>query len=153
MFGRSFDRRLHRFETHLARLLPSQDRNLHMASLRNKILITALLAKQVTTLECPICKSDTETADHLFVHCPWSSKLWGSCMSWWDILWCPNPSLKEWAEGWPGLCSKASSKRVWSTLFYAVIWTIWKERNHLIFKGKHTNNPTLNENNPSSSTH
>ncbi|KAK2651456.1 hypothetical protein Ddye_011312 [Dipteronia dyeriana] len=37
-------------------------------------------------------------------------------------------------EGWNGLCFKKNLKRVWSSLFFAIVWTIWESRNNKVFK-------------------
>ncbi|KAK3218927.1 hypothetical protein Dsin_012897 [Dipteronia sinensis] len=47
-----------------------------------------------------------------------------------------NSKVNEWLEGWMGLCPAFKSERVWCSLFYAIVWTIWEARNHLVFEGK-----------------
>ena len=49
------------------------------------------------------------------------------------MSWCVNNSLSEWAVGWFGLCPKARQGRAWNSLFFAIVWTIWESRNHLVF--------------------
>ena len=52
------------------------------------------------SLECPLCKADFESVDHLFLECRWSWNLWTGCMSWWGVYSCANRLLKDWFEGW-----------------------------------------------------
>ncbi|MED6191612.1 hypothetical protein PIB30_001891 [Stylosanthes scabra] len=36
---------------------------------------------------CVMCDIDIETADHLFLHCPYASKLWWLDVSWGSVVW------------------------------------------------------------------
>ncbi|KAK3170499.1 hypothetical protein Dsin_032530 [Dipteronia sinensis] len=56
-------------------------------------------------------------------------------MGWWGMESCSSGGLLEWIRAWSGMCPRASQNRVWSTLFFAMIWTIWEARNELVFKG------------------
>ncbi|KAK0574763.1 hypothetical protein LWI29_028697 [Acer saccharum] len=56
-------------------------------------------------VECPFCKSEEETIDHLFLHCIRASEIWVS----------------------------SRQGRAWNSLFFAIVWTIWESRNHLVF--------------------
>ncbi|KAK3206435.1 hypothetical protein Dsin_020481 [Dipteronia sinensis] len=55
------------------------------------------------------------------------------------VSWCANNSVKDWFEGWMGLCPAAKSERVWLSLFGAVTWTIWEFLNKKIFDDKEPN--------------
>ncbi|KAK2646683.1 hypothetical protein Ddye_021878 [Dipteronia dyeriana] len=72
---------------------------------------------------------------HVFLHCEWSSKLWQYCLGWWDVHGCFSRSVNEWVKGWPSLCPSSSRRRVWSILFFAIVWTIWESRNDAVFHG------------------
>ncbi|KAK1588571.1 hypothetical protein Q3G72_024675 [Acer saccharum] len=61
--------------------------------------------------------------------------MWKSCMRWWDVHSCVNSNIREWYGGWTGLCMSLGLKRVWETLFNAVVWMIWEARNQVVFKG------------------
>ncbi|KAK3224604.1 hypothetical protein Dsin_004466 [Dipteronia sinensis] len=84
--------------------------------------------------ECLLCLSGSETIYHLFIHCPWSWQLWCTGMSWWEVLSCPNNTLKDWMDGWSGLSPSPRCAKAWCMLFFAVGWTIWEFRNNFIFK-------------------
>ncbi|KAK3222417.1 hypothetical protein Dsin_009442 [Dipteronia sinensis] len=94
---------------------------------------------QVAETECPLCRSSSETVDHLFLHCSWSWEVWSGCMQWWGVNSCPNNLIKDWIEGWNGLCPSMNRKGVWNILFFTVVWTIWEARNDLVFKAKEAN--------------
>ena len=93
-------------------------------------------AAQVINFNCPCCEFASESIDHLFLLCDWANKLWRCCMGWWGISGCSNSSINDWMDGWFGLCPSVSRKRVWNTLFFAVIWTIWEVRNEVVFRRK-----------------
>ena len=46
--------------------------------LQDKILTLDNLAKrgQIIPSRCCLCKHDLETVDHIFIHCPFSSRVW-----------------------------------------------------------------------------
>ena len=85
-------------------------------------------------LECPLCKSDEESIDHLFLHCKRAAEIWSICMAWWGVSWCVSNCLPEWAAGWFGLCPLVRQGRAWNALFFAIIWTIWESRNNMVFR-------------------
>ncbi|KAK3200226.1 hypothetical protein Dsin_023641 [Dipteronia sinensis] len=43
-------------------------------------------------------------------------------------------NVRESGRGWAGICPKNNSKRVWASLFFAVVWTILETRNVKAFK-------------------
>ncbi|KAK2635516.1 hypothetical protein Ddye_030308 [Dipteronia dyeriana] len=90
----------------------------------------------IPSLDCPICGLEKESIDHLFLHCSWANSLWKSCMAWWGVVYCPNKTVNEWLEGWRGLYPASKNERVWTSLFFAMVWTIWESRNLLVFEGK-----------------
>ncbi|KAF5196165.1 hypothetical protein FRX31_014249 [Thalictrum thalictroides] len=45
-------------------------------------------------------------------------------------------SVEEWLKTWPKGCRQEFGKRVWELTPFAVIWVLWKGRNHKIFRNK-----------------
>lgn len=85
---------------------------------------------------CPLCQSEVETAVHLLVHCPITWKVWSLIMKWWGLMWvCPS-NLYMLMCWWSSFFFKNVEKTCWDISFYAVLWTIWLERNHIIFRNK-----------------
>ncbi|KAK3227605.1 hypothetical protein Dsin_007467 [Dipteronia sinensis] len=107
---------------------------------RGKVLVRAVLYRHgmehLSNLECPLCNKEIETTDHLFLHCTWSYSLWQKCMAWWDVEGCHTSTVSDWLEYWMGMCPAFKSERVWCSLFYAIVWTIWEARNLLVFERK-----------------
>ncbi|KAL9677221.1 hypothetical protein QQ045_005449 [Rhodiola kirilowii] len=87
-------------------------------------------------LVCLLCNLEQESVDHLLLHCPWSWKLWAICISWWGASWVIPGSAKCLLESWLIAGASKSYKRVWKTLGYVILWSIWEERNKRCFQGK-----------------
>ena len=85
--------------------------------------------------ECLMCGLVVESINHLFLTCVWSCELWRICMGWWGVHGCMNYSLIDWLNGWVGICPSQSRNRAWNVLFCAVVWTIWENRNRVVFRG------------------
>ncbi|KAK2654158.1 hypothetical protein Ddye_014014 [Dipteronia dyeriana] len=56
-------------------------------------------------------------------------------MRWWSVNSSANKNDKDWFCGWYGLCPSSNMRRAWSSMFYAIVWSIWEARNHMVFKG------------------
>ncbi|CAM8953600.1 unnamed protein product [Rhodiola kirilowii] len=88
-------------------------------------------------LVCVLCNSEQETADHLLLHCRWSWNLWALCLSWWgSCSWVMPKSSRSLLESWTVEGVSRSHKRLWKTFGYAIMWTIWEERNLRCFQNK-----------------
>lgn len=84
---------------------------------------------------CQMCLGEVETTEHIFLHCPISWKLWNEMMQTEGLSWVMPSSLSTLAREWNSLAI-ASDKQIWSLIPYALVWSIWMERNQVIFKGK-----------------
>ncbi|KAK3206431.1 hypothetical protein Dsin_020477 [Dipteronia sinensis] len=84
---------------------------------KGKVMVREVLNRhgmdQLSNLECPLCNVEIETHDHLFLRCSWSYSLWRKCMAWWGVVGCSNNKIREWLEGWSGMCPTIKSERVW----------------------------------------
>ncbi|KAL9683503.1 hypothetical protein QQ045_015325 [Rhodiola kirilowii] len=87
-------------------------------------------------LVCVLCNSERESDDHLLLHCPWSWKLWTLSINWWGASWASPGTVKCLLESWIVAGVSKSHKRVWKTLGYAILWSIWEERNNRCFQMK-----------------
>ena len=87
---------------------------------------------------CSLCGREDETINHLFLHCDFAAFIWKHFLKVRGISWCLPSSLVDMVEAWQLgpftgcglLMSKCSS--------FAIIWSIWKERNDRIFKASQT---------------
>ncbi|KAL9663661.1 hypothetical protein QQ045_019052 [Rhodiola kirilowii] len=87
-------------------------------------------------IACVLCGTELETADHLLMHCKWSWGLWVVCLRWWGISWVLPRQVKSLLESLMIEGTSKSYKRVWRTLIYAILWSIWEERNKRCFQKK-----------------
>ncbi|XP_027346638.1 TMV resistance protein N-like [Abrus precatorius] len=97
--------------------------------------------KLVDSPVCPICETEPETLEHVFLFCPWTRPLWfGS-----DFQWCIDVNSVQSFQLW--LYKKLEEiKRVYpenanqiSGLVVYICWAIWKGRNEFVLEGKHVN--------------
>ncbi|KAK3217735.1 hypothetical protein Dsin_011705 [Dipteronia sinensis] len=104
---------------------------------KGRVLVGDLLPKFTGGLIkrqlCPFCMKTVESIKHLFLSCYWSWVLWSNCMDWWGISACIPADMRMWMDGWMLLCPAASSGRVWKVAFHAIYWTIWENRNDVVF--------------------
>ncbi|KAL9676364.1 hypothetical protein QQ045_004578 [Rhodiola kirilowii] len=85
-------------------------------------------------LQCVLCGIELETTDHLLIHCQWSWKLWAYSLTWWGGVWVVPGTSKSLLESWHVGGETRAFNRIWKTLCYAVLWSIWDERNKRCFK-------------------
>ncbi|XP_010258430.1 PREDICTED: uncharacterized protein LOC104598203 [Nelumbo nucifera] len=88
---------------------------------------------QILDLSCGLCGTLAESIEHLCIHCPISSYVWGHFLKALEISWVMPNSMKELLNCWriEGLSKKG--KLVWNSIPAAVLWSIWTERNNRIF--------------------
>eukprot|EP00268_Persea_americana_P002301 TRINITY_DN10688_c0_g4_i1.p1 TRINITY_DN10688_c0_g4~~TRINITY_DN10688_c0_g4_i1.p1 ORF type:complete len:186 (-),score=25.81 TRINITY_DN10688_c0_g4_i1:1260-1817(-) len=66
---------------------------------------------------------------HLLLHCEVSASIWSFILEGCGVSWCMPHSLDSILENWLR-CGKIN----WNPVPYAIIWSIWKERNSPIFR-------------------
>ena len=77
-----------------------------------------------TVCLCPLCHSELETTDHLFCTCPFSYKIWSSCLAWWGINSALQLGLKKYFQQHLSLFSTSRISFVWKVVWFAVVWSI-----------------------------
>ncbi|KAE8682317.1 Polynucleotide adenylyltransferase family protein isoform 4 [Hibiscus syriacus] len=93
-----------------------------------------LLKRGVAGIEdplCPLCGRFGESVPHLFLHCEVAWGLWVRFLNLWDVDWVipskPLECITQWDELLP-------NSTIWKYIPRAVLWTVWKIRNEVIFK-------------------
>ena len=76
---------------------------------------------------------ELETIDHLFVLCPLAQSVWYALMRWWGYDWVSPANLCCLFYQWEGVPLGTFQKKVWMVIFFAVLWTIWLQRNSVVF--------------------
>jgi len=102
---------------------------------RNKILTLENLAlrrcNKLPTTTCVLCHSDCESANHLFLTCPFVIQIWGFFLRLLNLPQLP-PTLDEVWRSWS--CKLRSHQRdVGCLCVKAVMWHVWLTRNDCIF--------------------
>lgn len=111
--------------------------------LKGKILTTENLQKRgINGPSCCLnCYAAEASMHHLFVDCPFAITCWKNLSPINNIPWSIYNSIGDVIHYWKKNCPwqhKKSNlvKRVWNTLPYTMLWSIWLARNHKIFKDK-----------------
>lgn len=81
---------------------------------------------------CILCKKSNETAEHMFVHCPFSKYLWAILNS---VATSPlSDSIDEMLFVITHIKQNCRKKVLWTNLLGACFWCIWMKRNNRTFK-------------------
>ncbi|KAF7810509.1 reverse transcriptase [Senna tora] len=83
---------------------------------------------------CPVCGSEDESGEHLFLFCKWIEMVWfgGFFCARWNRF-----EVKRVEDWWAGLLTGDSKVNEWcGALFAYTYWHIWKERCLLVFENK-----------------
>lgn len=89
---------------------------------------------------CHMCKNHDETADHLFLHCPFADALWKNILSWCNLAISKPPSRRELFIFQKTLPIGKRMCKLLNLIIMAYCWIIWKLRNESLFSNK---NPSL----------
>lgn len=91
---------------------------------------------------CPFCKLETESVDHILLHCSEIWKVWSSMLQWWGVSWVIPVIVDGVLLWWLGTKFKKLVMRIWRLVPIAMLWSVWRLRNDCVFKGSQ---PTMDE--------
>eukprot|EP00253_Pinus_taeda_P005179 PITA_05179 len=88
---------------------------------------------------CALCRCQLETAQHLFLDCAFTKKVWGLLLDEFQTSLPQQTSVSElfatWCASYPkGIFPKSFWRRIWIVLPKFVCWQLWLTRNQQIFK-------------------
>ena len=83
---------------------------------------------------CTLCDTGTETINHLFFACPYSSYIWTLCKMKLRIISTPQNLVEEAASIKMKFQSKGKCYYLTRLVLCGAIWHIWRERNRKIFQ-------------------
>lgn len=89
--------------------------------------------------KCPFCNLEEESIQQLFLHCPYSWGLWSEVLGWWNIQTHITDTREHWMELWCGTIEGSFRGKLWFSLHYVVLWSIWYVRNIMAFEKVKTN--------------
>ena len=119
----------------------------NLAPLRVELLVWFILMERLSTKDrlirynctsvndptCVLCSDGVESVRHLFFTCSATWALWYNCFQWWGVIWCcPNDPI-SFFKAWEGTPFSGFERKLWISLIYVVLWTIWRVRNRVIF--------------------
>ena len=105
-----------------------------LGRLSTKDRLVKLNCISILDQNCVLYGADIESVSHLFFSCPLAWLLWHRCMQWWGIYWClPNEPI-VFFKAWEGAPYRGFERKLWISLLYVVLWTIWRIRNRVIFE-------------------
>ncbi|KAL9691762.1 hypothetical protein QQ045_012188 [Rhodiola kirilowii] len=112
-------------------------RRIYIDSLPSKAtLFRRRVLSREQDLSCVLCEKEQETSDHMLIHGAWSWRVWTDGIRWWGTSWVAPETAKTLLESWEFGGSSKSSKRLWKILCYAILWSIWEERNKRCFQNR-----------------
>lgn len=85
---------------------------------------------------CFFCERETETINHLFIHCKATLKLWLVFFNLRGISWSMLRHTSEALTGWSREGNMSGHKERCKIVLACIWWKIWKERNQRCFGNK-----------------
>ncbi|GAB4847064.1 hypothetical protein Ancab_039814 [Ancistrocladus abbreviatus] len=103
-------------------------------ALRDRLPTRYNLAKRGlgSVLDCARCNGPMEDTHHILFGCPFAFKVWILHARWWNLVTVAEESWSHLLHFSGNGCSK-SVKLVWRATSAAVLWSLWKSRNELVF--------------------
>ncbi|CAL1399412.1 unnamed protein product [Linum trigynum] len=83
---------------------------------------------------CVLCRAAVEDINHLFVHCPFSCRVWNLLLNMVEMGSPLEDDIATIIKGWPVAKPNAWIDRFKSVLLHAFTWEIWKERSARVFR-------------------
>lgn len=103
----------------------------------NRIAVKENLQQRGVLVEngglCSICGIVVESTSHLLLHCETIWKLWCSIFLREGLCWCCPRNLQELLLEWTHLRG-ISDHVLWELIPFSLCWSIWLDRNNLIFQ-------------------
>ena len=105
------------------------------AALGKCLTIDNLRKRKVCILDwCYMCKCNSESVDHLFLHCPVASELWDMVFGLFGVCWVMPMSVVGLFACWQGRFGRHCNGDIWKVIPLCLMWCIWKERNSRCFE-------------------
>lgn len=85
--------------------------------------------------KCEFCQNMPDTSSYSFFSCQVAYKIQSSCYNWLGFNCALPMNASCHLLQHVGMVNWKKRKKVWTIIWFAVVWTIWNTRNKSIFKG------------------
>ena len=87
---------------------------------------------------CFLCEEDEEDINHLLLHCKKARMLWDLFLSIVETSWVFPDSVIQMLLSWQGAPLGKKRKNIWIAAPLCLFWTVWHNRNMLVFENRAT---------------
>ena len=103
-----------------------------------KVLTLDQLKRRGITLvnRCFLCEENEETIDHLLIHCSRAKMLWDLLLAITEANWVFPRTVRQLLIAWQSASVGKKRKRVWMAAPLCLFWTLWLERNRVVFENE-----------------
>ncbi|KAJ9564562.1 hypothetical protein OSB04_000528 [Centaurea solstitialis] len=92
---------------------------------------------------CPLCASNEETVEHLFLSCPATKNVWDGFHNWCGLKKVHYNSLEQLIFEVADQGKSNKQKHFLEVACGGVLWFLWKARNNVVFNGKGLSGPLV----------
>ena len=85
---------------------------------------------------CSLCEENEETIDHLLIHCSRAKLLWDLLLAITNLHWVFPCTVRQLLLAWQSANIGKKRKRVWMAAPLCIFWTLWMERNRVVFENE-----------------
>ena len=85
---------------------------------------------------CFLCEEHEETIDHLLIHCSRAKMLWDLLLAITEANWVFPSTVRQLLLAWQSASVGKKRKRVWMAAPLCFFWTLWMERNRVVFENE-----------------
>ena len=85
---------------------------------------------------CSLCEENEETIDHLLIHCSRAKLLWDLLLVITNLHWVFPCTVRQLLLAWQSASIGKKRKRVWMAAPLCIFWTLWMERNRVVFENE-----------------
>ena len=85
---------------------------------------------------CRLCEENEETIDHLLIHCSRAKLLWDFLLAITNLHWVFPCTVRQLLLAWQSASIGKKRKRVWMAAPLCIFWTLWMERNRVVFENE-----------------